>query len=195
MEDKRIFWKKVWVWLRYDAKYLHKEIYRGIKNLIYWFPIIWKDRDWDQRYIYEILETKIEKQARYIDKYGHHVNAKRDAEVMMTCVRLMKKVSDGYYLSEMNEYHKTKMEFIPIEGSTNFSAKFTEKHNNFEDYFVKYPTAYKKVLATAKFEDSERIKYSIASEIATYNQNKAHKLLFKIVEKNIENGGIKKHPN
>lgn len=186
MEDKRSFWKKVRVWFRYDAKYLHKEIYRGISNLIYWFPIIWKDRDWDYRYIYDILEAKIQKQARYIDKHGHHLNAKRDAEVMMTCVRLMEKVSDGYYSSEMNDYHQTEMEFVPIEGSTNFTVKFTEKHNNFEDYFAKYQTAYKKVVSTAKIDDAERIKYSIAREIATYNQNKAHKLLFKIVENNIE---------
>ena len=186
MEDKRSFLKKALVWLRYDAKYLHKEIYRGIKNLIYWFPIIWRDRDWDSSNIYSILATKIEKQARYIDKYGYHLNAKRDAEVMMVCVRLIRKVSSEYYSSEMNEYHETEMEFIPIEGSTNFTVKFIEKHNNFEDYFAKYPKAYKKALTSDKIKDDERIKYSIASEIATYNQNKAHKLLFEIVEKNIE---------
>jgi hypothetical protein len=186
MEDKSSFWNKTWVWILYDAKYLHKEIYRGIKNLIYWFPIIWRDRDWDHRYIYGILEAKIEKQARFIEKHGHHISAKRDAEVMMTCVRLMKKVSLEYYSSEMSDYHETDMEFVPIEGSTDFTAKFTEKHNNFEDYFAKYPTAYKRVLTFDKIKDSENRKYSIGSEIATYNQNKAHKLLFKILENNME---------
>lgn len=184
MKDKRSFFNKAWIWFRYDAKYLHKEIYRGIRNLIYWFPIIWRDRDWDQRYIYGILEAKIEKQARYIDKHGHHLNAKRDAEVMMTSVRLMKKVSEEYYLSEMNDYYETNMEFIPIEGSTNSTVKFTERHNNFEDYFAKYPTAYKKIMAFDKI--SENKKHSIARKIANYNQNKAHKLLFKILENNME---------
>jgi hypothetical protein len=186
MDDKRTFWKKTWIWLRYDAKYLHKEIYQGIKNLIYWFPIIWRDRDWDQRYIYDILETKIEKQARYIDKHGNHLNAQRDAEVMMTCVRLMKKVSEEYYSDEMSDYYETDMEFIPIEGSSTSTIKFTEKHNNFEDYFAKYPTAYKQVMALEKTTEGERDKKSIAFKISIYNQSKAHKLLFKILENNME---------
>jgi hypothetical protein len=186
MKDKRSFWKKAWIWLRYDAKYLHKEIYRGIRNLIYWFPVIWRDRDWDQKYIYDILETKIEKQARYIGKYGHHLNAERDAEVMMTCVRLIKKVAEEYYSSEMSDYHETDMEFVPIEGSTNSTVKFTEICNNFDDYFTKYPTAYKKIVTSGKIKDSKEDKYSIAREMAIYNQNKAHKLLFKILENNME---------
>lgn len=31
----------------------------GIKNLIKWFPIIWKDKDWDSGYMYEMLYHKL----------------------------------------------------------------------------------------------------------------------------------------
>src|SRR6185295_9596120 len=31
----------------------------GIKNIIKWLPIVWKDRDWGDWYIYEILKFKI----------------------------------------------------------------------------------------------------------------------------------------
>lgn len=186
MKPNRNFFNKTWIWIRHDAKNLHKEIIQGIKNLIYWLPIIWRDRDWDNTYIYKILNAKIEKQAKYINKHGHHLNAKRDAEVMMICGKLMKRVSEEYYLDEMNDYHQTQIEFIPIEGSKTSTLKSTEKHNNFEDYFAKYPTVYKKVLASGKCSNAENLKYAIATQIAIYNHNKARKLLFKILETKIE---------
>ena len=51
---------KVIRWVKYDAKYLHLDIIRGVKNLIRWFPTIWKDRDYDHSYIYEVLRVKLE---------------------------------------------------------------------------------------------------------------------------------------
>jgi hypothetical protein len=35
--------------------YKIKQFFRNIHNLIRWFPIIWKDRDWDDHFIFEIL--------------------------------------------------------------------------------------------------------------------------------------------
>jgi hypothetical protein len=32
---------------------------RGIKSLIEWLPVIWKDRHWDDTYVFEILKHKI----------------------------------------------------------------------------------------------------------------------------------------
>ena len=31
----------------------------GIKNCIKWFPIVWKDRNWDELYIYMLLQFKL----------------------------------------------------------------------------------------------------------------------------------------
>ena len=36
-----------------------REFITGIKNLWAWFPIIWKDRDWDGWFIYQIIEFKL----------------------------------------------------------------------------------------------------------------------------------------
>jgi len=35
------------------------KIIQGIKNLIYWFPVIWKDRNWCYWSTFEILEYKL----------------------------------------------------------------------------------------------------------------------------------------
>ena len=60
--------KKFLWWLRWEAKYSHKDLYQGIKNLVRWFPIIWRDRDWDDHYIFEVLKFKLKNQSKYIDK-------------------------------------------------------------------------------------------------------------------------------
>ena len=39
--------------------YKIKSFIISIKNLIKWFPIIWKDRDWDDHYIWEIMKNKL----------------------------------------------------------------------------------------------------------------------------------------
>ena len=74
--------------------YRIKQFFKQIHNLIRWFPIIWKDKDWDDHYIFEILKFKLKNQAEYIGKKDRHMSAKRDAEIMMLCVRLMDKVQD-----------------------------------------------------------------------------------------------------
>src|SRR6056300_1281027 len=44
------------LWWNHDGKYLLKTINRGIKSIWYWLPIIWKDRNWDSHYIFEIMK-------------------------------------------------------------------------------------------------------------------------------------------
>ena len=55
-----------------------REFKRSITNLIVWFPLIWKDRHWDDMYIFDILQFKLKNQAKYISDRDFHLNAKRD---------------------------------------------------------------------------------------------------------------------
>jgi hypothetical protein len=178
-------------WWRRDGKYLHLEFKRGIKNLIYWFPIIWRDRNWDSHYIFEILKHKLKAQSKYIGGRDIHTQSKRDAEVMMTCVRLMKLIQDEHYSSEYSDYHISKYWFEDIPDKPGYSTwESKQLEENFDDYFKKYPLVYKRVLAgegpfqpiSFKQEDKQRI----AMNIGHINHNRARKMLFKIMEQNIE---------
>ena len=182
---------KIKLWWKFEGRYYHKDLYRGIKNLIQWFPVIWKDRDWDSYYIFSILEYKLKLQAKGISKRDIHVNAQRDAEIMMTCVRLMEKVRDGYYESEYMDYHETKMWFESIEdkpGYSTWESKIISE--NFDDYFKKYSLIYKRVLNgegifNINKESENQRKNAIAMNIAHINEQRANKLLFKMLENNI----------
>jgi hypothetical protein len=54
---------------------LFDKIFRGIKNLIAWVPVIWGDRDWDWAYLFEIISFKSRKMARSFRESGLSTSA------------------------------------------------------------------------------------------------------------------------
>lgn len=174
-----------------ETLYFFRKIKLGIKNLIEWFPIIWEDRHWDDKYIFDILQHKIKLQSRYIRERDFHTLAKRDSEIMDTCVRLIEKVKNEDYQSEYFDYHDFEWKFVPLEDRPGYSSLETEeKWENFDDYFKRYPLVYKRVLNgegvfSLDTEDDQR-KTRIAMNIAHINHERARKLLFKILESQIE---------
>ena len=99
-EHNEWYWK-LYRWIKWELPYQHKYIKYGVKNLYKWFWIIWKDRDWDHYYIFQVLKFKLEKQAKHLAENGFHNNAQRDAELIMTCVRLIDKLQNEYYYDEL----------------------------------------------------------------------------------------------
>jgi hypothetical protein len=158
--------------------YKIKQFFRRIRNLYRWFPVIWKDQDWDDYYIFEILKFKLKNQAEYIGKRGNHLSAKRDAEKMMLCVRLIEKVQDEYYGCEYQDYCKLDIHFVDSKSYPGMYEAETEViSESYNEYFNKYPRIYNQV----KTEDKHRTAFYIGRE----NEERAHKLLFKILEQNI----------
>jgi len=177
------------LWWEQDGRYMYRNFKIGVVNIIYWFPIIWKDRNWDSYYIFEILKHKLTAQANYIAGRDIHTRAQHDARDMRICVKLMQLVQDEFYDSEYLDYHKTKHWFEPIDdstGSLTWESKLLEE--NFDDYFAKYPLIHKRVLngeGVFNREGRENNKQIIAMNIGNINQTRAHKLLFKIMQDNI----------
>jgi len=187
MEDiKDNIWWKIRRWWRWEAKYTFRNIKEGIKNIFRWMPIVWKDRDWDTHYIWEVFKFKLKNQAKYIGGNDRHMSAKRDAELMNLCVRLMDKIQTEYYSSEYANYQKSKFNFIPIEGSDHYEMKSELLNEDFDSYFAKYPRIYKQVMKMDNPPFRKNSKNGIAINIAHINHNRARKLLFKILESEIE---------
>ena len=184
--------RRIWLWWEHDGKYYHKYFKQGIKNIWYWFPVIWKDRDWDGHYIFEILQHKLVAQANYIGKRDFHTRAQLDAKRMRLCVKLIKKVQEEDYTMEYMDYAKDRVWFTDCEdrpGSSLYNSE--EVWEKYDEYFAKYPLVYKKVLKgegvfTLDGRDESDMKRIIAMNIAHLNHDRARKLLFKIMEENIE---------
>ena len=180
----------LYYWWGHEGKYLHRTFITGIKNLWYWFPVIWKDRHWDDHYIFQVMIHKLKAQSKYIGSRDIHTRAKRDAEIMMTCVRLMELVKEEYYGMEYIDYHESKNWFQDVPGKEGYSSWESRLvSENFDDYFKKYPLIYKRVLngeGPFKREGREDDKQVIAMNIGHINHERARKLLFKLMEENIE---------
>jgi hypothetical protein len=183
--------ERIRLWWKFEGRYYHKDFINGVKNLIRWFPTIWKDRDWDDHFIWELMIKKITFQAKYIGDRDFHTRAKRDAEIMMTCVRLMEKVKDEYYSAEYMDYHETEYNFVECDTPGYKRLETTELSERFDEYFRKYRSTMRKVVANPKVfdyieEDYKDKKSTLAMIIARENHSKARRILFTLMERNIE---------
>ena len=191
-QPKPNLFRRIWLWWAHDGRYYHKYFQQGVKNIWYWFPIIWKDRNWDGHYIFEILQHKLAAQANYIGRRDLHTRAQLDAKRMKLCISLIKKVQEEDYTMEYMDYAKDRVWFTPCEdrpGSSLYNSE--EVWEKYDEYFKKYPLVYKRVLKgegvfTLNGRNESDIKRVIAQNIAHLNHDRARKLLFKIMEQNIE---------
>lgn len=196
--------RKIKLWWKFEGRFYHKDFKNGVKNLIRWFPVIWKDRNWDSVYIFNILQHKLKLQAKYISTNDIHVDAQTDSQKMMLCTRLIEKIKTEFYEMEYADYHKTTWNFkfltddakselskegVDVEGLRELHVE--EESEHFDDYFKKYPLIYKKVMnlpetGAGTFYFTNDSKEHIAMNMARINHERAKKLLFKVLDEHIE---------
>ena len=108
----------------------------SFKKTIEWFPIIWKDRDWDHTYFYIVLKHKLEMMSKYEKKYAIAERSAEIAEKMDEAVNLIDKLLNYDYTEEAEKpfYEvypdfKLDIKFVPpTDGS-----KFGEIKFNLDD--------------------------------------------------------------
>jgi hypothetical protein len=158
-----------------------REFITGIKNLWAWFPIIWKDRDWDNFYIYEILEFKLKNQSNYIGKMDRHTRAKKDARDMLICSKLISKIKNDDYELEYFDYHESELVFLDVRIIS----------EDFDTYFKKYPKWHKKAIEYIKenqyrYNVDHNDKSLVARTMGDLRQERAKQLLFNIMTNRID---------
>jgi len=171
----------------YYFKYLFKDLYFGIKNLIKWFPIIWNDRDWDDYYIFEILKFKIANQADHIAEHDNHTRAQYDAQRMRLCVKLLDRVQNEFYSIECLDYCDKEYTFEDCpERPGSKIMKSTVIYDRYKDFIKKYPSGYRSIMKMSKTPFRRKNAEGIAMSIAYHNHEKARRILFTLMERHIE---------
>lgn len=166
-------------WWYMTGKYLHRDIYKGIKNLIKWFPIVWKDADWDHAYIMYALRFKIKNTADYIEKHNRYEGCERDVERMRLCVKLMDNIENDVYELEYQDYQETNFHFEKNKNNLN-ELKEDIIRDDTKQYIEKYPNDYRRLLDKENLSDIR-----IALMLGHNRHNRATKLLFTLIERNI----------
>jgi hypothetical protein len=157
----------------------------GVKNIFKWAPTLYKDKDWDSWYTYNILQKKIEFQRKEIVNANRYDEVHRDNRDMTIALNLLERVKEDYYGMEYLDYDETKIDFIPVEDNPNLKEmKTTVLSEKYDEFLKKHPSSVRKVLKET--EDKNLEKRDLCHYVAIYNQQKARNLLFKLLEQKIE---------
>ena len=109
-----------------------RSIYRGIKNIFIWMPIVYNDRQWDHYYFLKMLEFKLNLMAECFKNEGHGVNAEKDAKRMKMCAELCRRLCEDDYAKIALEQHREKW------GDLNFECKKIDD-SEFSEVFMSRP--------------------------------------------------------
>ncbi len=139
--------------------YPFRDFYRRVKNVLRWLPIIWKDRDWDDSYITEILIKKLEfTRDFYLSGKAYSVEADKVADEIKEAIDRLHMTRDSWEFYEdlaieqlEQKWGKTTFEFVPLEdrpGLTEMKSK-TEKVST-EEEEEQYRKEFRKTLDAAR---------------------------------------------
>lgn len=88
-------------------------IVQFIIKLYKWFPILWKDRDWDDFYILEILKYKLKFTRENIAKYSYHSCKEISCKNIKIAELLIDRIQkDNYIENAQQEHEKRWGEFV-----------------------------------------------------------------------------------
>ena len=156
-----------------------RELCRSIMHLIKWFPIIWKDRDWDHYYLLTIMQFKIDNTEKYISKANRHDDVPQISRNLKLCSSLIDKIKSGYYEVEYQDYYKQEIDFIEDK------LVFNVLEDNLDKYIDKNKLIVSKLLNTNENLKSKE-NLLLAMRVGTYKHEHAKRLLFNIMYDNIE---------
>jgi len=151
---------------------------RKLKRLIKYVPVIWNSEDFDYRYALELFEMKLEDMAVFMESdKAWSVQSKEEAKKIRMVLRLMKKVYDEEYAIEFQK------ELEDLYGKEITDARFVHKDYDEDEEGVVYKWEFKyDSLPNAKEIKEVKTKLFWKSHV---KQQKAHKLLWKLIEHNI----------
>ena len=178
------YWK-LYRWFRWDAKHAHRDIAQGFRNLWKWLPIIWKDRDWDDHFIFEVLKFKIKNTADYTEKKQRFVGWEDEVRYMRICEKLIDRIQNEYYQTEYQDYYDFDMSTVPTEDGL-YEVVFDVKRDDTAEFVKKYPHALRRAKKDPRYENFFKDKKTGGLAVGMIRHEKARKLLFKILEQRIE---------
>lgn len=122
---------KYWMKITYPFR----KFCRFIERLIFWFPVLWKDEDWDSQYLLDLVEFKLKRMSVHLDKYSHHLYKDRDVKEIKTVLSHIDHYNslnscDDKYVEQTKSM--STWELTP-EGNRRFKSNLTKR----EKYLLK----------------------------------------------------------
>jgi hypothetical protein len=160
---------------KYNIRYWHRDFIIGIKNLIRWFPIVWKDRQWDYQFIYSVLRHKLHLTEQFIRYNGVHVKNIQDADKIKKCVLLLDRLIKDKYHENIFDYHYKKW------GSPEMIFSDVEDLSDYKSLNIEYPN-----VKTEKDRENQRKEFNLKIKSEEQMKDQDLDMLFKTMRKYIQ---------
>ena len=162
-------------------KYIFSPYYNvknGLVNLWKWKSVIWKDKHWDDHYIFEVLKHKLILQRKYLVSANRHTSIPQTNRDITICLNLIERVQIEYYGTEYLDYFVSDYSWEDYDENSK-QLVIDEISNTADDYFKKHRSTVKKCLKKDRnlLFDKKRLAMAVAHE----NQKKCQALLFRIL--------------
>lgn len=80
-----------------NIKYFINDIFYGIKNIITYAPLIYRDRDWDFSYIDIMLRFKLKRMSELLRIKDRHTTTQQHVKQINFCIKLLDRlIADDY---------------------------------------------------------------------------------------------------
>ena len=165
-----------------NITYPFRDFYRRVKNVLRWLPIIWKDRDWDDSYITEILIKKLEfTRDFYLSDKAYSAEADKVAEQIQEAIDRLHQTKDSWEFYEDPAMEQLQQKW----GLTSFSFEPYEYDENGDVLTYEMKSKTEKV-NTEEEEEQYNKEFKEASKIAHKQYMKDKKDAYKFIAKNID---------
>lgn len=170
-------------WRKYTPIWFN-EIVTGISNLIKWTPTIYKDRDWDDHYVFEILKFKLIQQRKELVEANRHTGVEAINRDITLCLNLIEHIQEETYNLEYQDFIRERMWFSDNgDGTSTWNSEI--EYENFTGYFLKYRNQTKRLVEKDPELALEENKMRLALRLGDLNQSRCQALLFKILNEKI----------
>lgn len=157
---------------------------QGLKNIYEWFPLVWKDRDYDHAYINYMLLFKLKRMKKRMEKGGILADHeyKRILSKMNIAINLLEKINEDFYDIEHYNYINYEWKFNKIEDRDLYSMETEYSEDRLDEYFTKYKRKYNILKKDFDLTDIDS-RVSLASKIADLNHSKSREIFYKLLDR------------
>ena len=84
--------------------------FESCRRTFKWFPIIWKDRDWDYNHLFQIMQAKLRFMRERLTEHGNEVWKSRQRKIrqLKTCEALLDRMTKHEYNDKLMAQHREK---------------------------------------------------------------------------------------
>jgi len=147
-----------------------KRFIKKVKTLLYWFPIIWKDEDWDYIFLLKILRYKLVSMKTFFNSNECHTyKAEERAKEMGLCIKLLDRIIKDEYNEIAHFFHNKKWGNIVASVDENKSLSLIRPN-----------------IKSEKDREQEKKEFLKCIDQERYLERQDIRYLFKIINKKVE---------